>query len=105
MITSEKLTDARLKCSLCQRWMELKKQGFSGNQAAYYLQRSPSWFSINFPRWERQGITAFLPEIRREMLIRMAAHLGVAAPMPSAASRRIVNYGNPKHDRLDYLTA
>ncbi|HEX3989339.1 MAG TPA: hypothetical protein VHZ30_07890 [Verrucomicrobiae bacterium] len=59
--------EAQIAANLCREWHRLKTEGhLSGNQAAASLGKSPSWFSINFPRWQRGGVAAFLPE-RREL--------------------------------------
>ena len=51
----------------CLAWQTLKTtQHLSGNQAAAVLGKSPAWFSVNFPRYQREGSAAFLPS-RREL--------------------------------------
>ncbi|HEY3913382.1 MAG TPA: hypothetical protein VGN61_02750 [Verrucomicrobiae bacterium] len=58
---------AERSASLCREWHRLKsEEHLSGNQAAAALRKSPAWFSINFPRYQRGGAAAFLPE-RREL--------------------------------------
>ena len=53
--------------AVCREWHRLKtEEHYSGNQAASALGKSPSWFAVNFPRWQREGAAAFLPE-RREL--------------------------------------
>ncbi len=44
----------------------------------------PSWFSVNFPRWQRGGVAAFLPE-RRELGAgrRLFTDLPAVVPQPS----------------------
>jgi hypothetical protein len=58
---------AQIAANICREWHRLKtEENLSGNQAAAALGKSPSWFSVNFPRWQRGGVAAFLPE-RREL--------------------------------------
>lgn len=59
--------EAQVSANLCREWVRLKEvEHFSGNQAAKALGKSPGWFSINVPKFTREGIAAFLPE-RREL--------------------------------------
>jgi hypothetical protein len=56
---------AEQSAALCREWHRLKSEcNLSGNQAAAALGKSPAWFSINFPRWQRGGVAAFLPQRR-----------------------------------------
>ena len=51
--------------ALCREFLRLKtEEHFSANQAASALHRSPAWFSVNFPRWQRLGLAAFRPQHR-----------------------------------------
>ena len=62
--TEDDHAEARRQANLCQRFEALKRQGYSGNQAAASLGKAPSWFSIHFPRFQREGEAAFLPPRR-----------------------------------------
>ncbi len=59
------LKEAHCLANLCQRWEELKtERHYSGNLAAKSLGKSPAWFSVNYPRWKREGLAAFVPKCR-----------------------------------------
>ena len=62
--SAQSASDAALSASLCAQYSSLLKEGYSGNQAASALGRSPSWFSTRLPRWRREGSAAFLPAAR-----------------------------------------
>lgn len=47
---------------LCAQFLLLIECGWSGNCAAHRLDRSASWFSVNVPRYKREGWRAFLPK-------------------------------------------
>lgn len=51
---------------LCKEWRRLQDNGLSASQAARMLIRPAAWFSVNYPRWKREGLAAFMPQ-RREL--------------------------------------
>lgn len=48
----------------CAQFLLLIECGWSGNCAARHLGRSASWFSVNVPRYTKDGWRAFLPKYR-----------------------------------------
>ena len=67
VLISDDQARAQDSANLCREWHRLRtEEDLSGNQAAAVLGKSPAWFSVNFPRWQRDGVAAFLPE-RREL--------------------------------------
>jgi hypothetical protein len=58
------LRNAQAAANLCERFVAMRSGGLSGNQAAKRLGKSPAWFSINVPKWQRGGVAALLPDAR-----------------------------------------
>lgn len=59
--------EAAAKANDCEEYHRLTTtEHLSGNQASVQIGRSPAWFSINVPKWRREGAAAFLPK-RREL--------------------------------------
>jgi hypothetical protein len=71
--TQAQVTEAHFKAELCKRFVGLtggsggSGEKLSGNQAAMALGRPASWFSVNVPRYQAQGLSAFLPKEKSQI--------------------------------------
>lgn len=65
--TAAEIAEAEGKARLCEQFEELTAQGYSLNQAASALGKSPSWFSgaeSPLARWRCEGVAGLLPRRR-----------------------------------------
>ena len=63
--TAADWAEAEEKAKFCRAFLDMKALNYSGNQASGALGKPASWFSVNVPIFEREGVAGLLPK-RRE---------------------------------------